>query len=117
MILSLNNVSKHFGATQALDAMSLDLHAGEVHAVVGENGAGKSTMIKIMTGVHRPSSGTVEVDGAPVVDEAPDEYGRIYARFADLLREGRSEVDARPLRLAADAFLVGERTLVAPAER
>ena len=59
----------------------------------------------------------LEVDGAPVVDEAPDEYGRIYARFADLLREGRSEVDARPLRLAADAFLVGERTLVAPAER
>ena len=51
------------------------------------------------------------------MDETPDEYGRIYARFADLLREERSEVDARPLRLAADAFLVGKRTLVAPAER
>lgn len=59
----------------------------------------------------------LEVDGGLVVDEPPDEYGRIYARFADLLREGRSEVDARPLRLAADAFLIGERIQVAPVDR
>jgi rhamnose transport system ATP-binding protein len=72
-VLALRNVSKTFGATRALDGMTLELHAGEVHAVVGENGAGKSTMIKVMTGLHPPTSGTVEVDGAPVAFAGPRE--------------------------------------------
>lgn len=62
-VLGLRNISKSFGMTRALSDMSLSLFPGEVHAVVGENGAGKSTMIKIMTGVHQPSSGSLEVDG------------------------------------------------------
>jgi rhamnose transport system ATP-binding protein len=66
-VLALKGVSKSFGMTQALADMSVVLHPGEVHAIVGENGAGKSTMIKIMTGVHQPTTGTVEVDGLPVV--------------------------------------------------
>jgi rhamnose transport system ATP-binding protein len=65
-VLALKDVSKSFGMTQALSAMSITLYPGEVHAIVGENGAGKSTMIKIMTGVHQPTTGTVEVDGLPV---------------------------------------------------
>ncbi|WP_210528873.1 sugar ABC transporter ATP-binding protein [Rubellimicrobium arenae] len=70
-VLALRDVSKSFGATQALSGMTLELFPGEVHAVVGENGAGKSTMIKIMTGVHEPTSGTVEVDGQPVTLSGP----------------------------------------------
>lgn len=62
-VLFLDKVSKRFGSTRALSDMSLALHAAEVHAIVGENGAGKSTMIKIMTGIHQPSDGTVSVDG------------------------------------------------------
>ena len=62
-VLALRHISKSFGMTRALSDMSLSLFPGEVHAVVGENGAGKSTMIKIMTGVHQPSSGSLEVDG------------------------------------------------------
>ncbi len=65
-VLALRGVSKSFGMTQALIDMSVVLYPGEVHAIVGENGAGKSTMIKIMTGVYQPTSGTVEVDGLPV---------------------------------------------------
>ncbi len=65
-VLSLNAVSKSFGMTAALRDMSFSLLPGEVHAVVGENGAGKSTMIKIMTGIHHPDSGSVEIDGSPV---------------------------------------------------
>ena len=62
-ILQLRGVSKSFGMTHALSDLSLDLHAGEVHALVGENGAGKSTIIKIMTGIHQPTRGQVLVDG------------------------------------------------------
>ena len=65
--LALRDVSKSFGMTAALADMTLELFPGEVHAIVGENGAGKSTMIKIMTGIYQPSSGQVEIDGAPVV--------------------------------------------------
>ncbi len=65
--LALRAVSKSFGMTAALTDMTLELFPGEVHGIVGENGAGKSTMIKIMTGIHQPSSGQVEIDGAPVV--------------------------------------------------
>lgn len=65
--LALRSVSKSFGMTAALTDMTLELLAGEVHAIVGENGAGKSTMIKIMTGIHQPDAGGVEIDGAPVL--------------------------------------------------
>lgn len=64
--LALRAVSKSFGMTAALADMTLELFPGEVHAIVGENGAGKSTMIKIMTGIHPPTSGQIEIDGAPV---------------------------------------------------
>lgn len=64
--LALRGVSKNFGMTAALTDMTLSLFPGEVHAIVGENGAGKSTMIKIMTGIHQPSSGVLEIDGSPV---------------------------------------------------
>ena len=66
-VLALRSVSKSFGMTAALDDMTLELFPGEVHAIVGENGAGKSTMIKIMTGVHQPTSGRIEIDGQAVV--------------------------------------------------
>ncbi|MFV0384986.1 sugar ABC transporter ATP-binding protein [Paracoccus sp. (in: a-proteobacteria)] len=62
-IMQLRGVSKSFGMTHALTDLSLDLYPGEVHALVGENGAGKSTMIKIMTGIHQPDRGEVLVDG------------------------------------------------------
>ena len=65
--LALRAVSKSFGMTAALADMTLALFPGEVHAIVGENGAGKSTMIKIMTGIYQPTSGKLEIDGAPVV--------------------------------------------------
>ena len=65
-ILELRHVSKSFAMTAALSDMSLDLVAGEVHAIVGENGAGKSTLIKVMTGVHQPDAGQILVGGQVV---------------------------------------------------
>ncbi|PJF41586.1 MAG: sugar ABC transporter ATP-binding protein [Chloroflexi bacterium] len=65
-ILTINGMSKRFGATQALDKVSLTLYPGEVHALLGENGAGKSTLIKIMTGIYQPDEGQMLLDGKPI---------------------------------------------------
>ncbi|MEU6247070.1 sugar ABC transporter ATP-binding protein [Glycomyces sp. NPDC047010] len=65
-VVSLRGVAKSFGAVRALRGASLDLYAGEAHALVGENGAGKSTLIKILAGLYRPDAGIVELGGAPV---------------------------------------------------
>jgi rhamnose transport system ATP-binding protein len=68
---AMQGISKSFGATQALDDVSLDLRAGEIHALVGENGAGKSTLVKILAGVYRPDTGTISLDGEPVQLRGP----------------------------------------------
>src|SRR5256885_8206849 len=74
--LALAGVSKAFGAVRALDDVTLELFAGEVHGLAGENGAGKSTVVKTFAGVHRPDSGQVRVDGEPVVFHGPADAQR-----------------------------------------
>jgi rhamnose transport system ATP-binding protein len=70
-VLSVVDVAKSFGPTLALHGVSLDLLAGEIHALVGENGAGKSTLIKMMAGLYRPDAGHLAVDGEPVELRSP----------------------------------------------
>jgi ribose transport system ATP-binding protein len=62
-LASVRGVSKHFGATPALEDVNFDVLAGELHALVGENGAGKSTLVRILGGVHRPDRGEIAVAG------------------------------------------------------
>jgi len=69
--VALAGVSKRFGATQALLDVSLDLLPGEIHGLVGENGAGKSTIVKVLAGIHQPDSGAVLLDGKPVLLHGP----------------------------------------------
>jgi rhamnose transport system ATP-binding protein len=70
-LLCVTGITKSFAGVQALRGVSFDLHPGEVHALVGENGAGKSTLIKVITGAHAPDSGSIEIDGRPVVHNHP----------------------------------------------
>jgi rhamnose transport system ATP-binding protein len=63
VLLSLLHAAKSFGAVRALTDGSIELRAGEAHGLLGENGAGKSTMVKILAGVYRPDSGTLLIDG------------------------------------------------------
>ncbi|WP_300063161.1 ATP-binding cassette domain-containing protein [uncultured Roseobacter sp.] len=65
-VLSLQNIHKAFGGVVAIETFSLDLHPGEIVALVGDNGAGKSTLIKMISGVHPPTSGDIRLDGSPV---------------------------------------------------
>ncbi|MEU9074043.1 ATP-binding cassette domain-containing protein [Kitasatospora sp. NPDC004745] len=72
-VLALREVSKRFGAVQALTDVDLDVHAGEVVALVGDNGAGKSTLVKTIAGVHPIDEGTISWDGRPVRIERPQD--------------------------------------------
>jgi simple sugar transport system ATP-binding protein len=70
-ILKLSNISKHFGPIDVLHDISLEVNAGEVLCLLGDNGAGKSTVIKTLAGVFKPSSGTIEMDGEVVEFTGP----------------------------------------------
>lgn len=70
-VLALRGVSKRFGAVQALTDVELEVHAGEVVALVGDNGAGKSTLVKTIAGVHPIDEGVIEWDGKGVQINRP----------------------------------------------
>ncbi len=70
-LLWADGISKTYAGVRALRDVSLELLAGEVHAIVGENGAGKSTLIRILTGAVQPDSGTLSIDGVPVSEHGP----------------------------------------------
>jgi ABC-type Fe3+/spermidine/putrescine transport system ATPase subunit len=65
-VLKISRLSRRFRGVQALDALSFDFAPGRLTAVVGESGSGKTTLMRILAGLDRPNSGSVELDGAPV---------------------------------------------------
>ena len=70
-LLSLAHAAKAFGAVRAVVDASIDLYGGEAHALVGENGAGKSTVVKMLAGVHQPDEGELLIEGQPAVLTGP----------------------------------------------
>ena len=65
-MLEMKDVTKTFGSFKALDCLSLNVPKGAVYGLVGPNGAGKTTAIRHLTGVYRPDSGSVTLEGAPI---------------------------------------------------
>ena len=76
-ILEMRDVSKSFPGVKALDSVRLDLHAGEVTALIGENGAGKSTLVKALTGIHRPDAGEIRLNGTALDLATPEAARRL----------------------------------------
>ncbi len=72
-LLEVRNLSKNFGAVQALADLSMQVSAGEVVALAGDNGAGKTTLIKAISGVYKPSGGEIFLKGEPVSFASPQE--------------------------------------------
>jgi rhamnose transport system ATP-binding protein len=75
-MLTLTGLSKSFPGVRALHDVGFSLAAGEVTALIGENGAGKSTVVKLLTGIYRPDEGSIEVNGNPVAFTSPADSWR-----------------------------------------
>lgn len=77
IVVSLRNITKRFGTLVAINRASLNIEAAEVHALVGENGAGKTTMMNVLYGVHQRDAGQILVHGRPVEIASPLEAIRL----------------------------------------
>ncbi|MCB5200499.1 sugar ABC transporter ATP-binding protein [Loktanella sp. TSTF-M6] len=75
-MVSMDMITKTFPGVKALDQVKLDLYPGQVTALVGENGAGKSTTVKILTGIYQPNGGTIRIDGDPIAFAFPNDAAK-----------------------------------------
>ena len=75
-MVSMDMITKTFPGVKALDEVKLNLYPGQVTALVGENGAGKSTTVKILTGIYQPNGGTIRIDGDPISFDSPNDAAK-----------------------------------------
>ena len=102
-VLSARGLIKTFGRVIGLDGVDLDLHRGEVLAVIGDNGAGKSTLIKVLTGAYQPDSGEIRMDGEVVNFKRPQD-----ARHAGIETVYQTLAVAPALDIASNLYLARE---------
>ncbi len=76
-LLSVENLSKHFGGLYALNELSLTVDEHEIVSIIGPNGAGKSTVFNVMTGLYRPEGGDIVFGGESILDRAPSQIVRL----------------------------------------
>lgn len=125
-VLELKGITKIFPGVRALDKVHFQLRAGEIHALMGENGAGKSTFIKVITGVHEPEEGEIYLDGKRVSFHNPKEaqqksiaaiyqHGTCYPFLSvteniyighESVSKGAKVLDWKAMHAAAKALLV-----------
>jgi ABC-2 type transport system ATP-binding protein len=73
--ISIQNISKRFGTTQAVDNLSFDVHPGEIFGLLGPNGAGKTTCIRMILDIFQPDAGEIAVLGGPMTDDKKNRIG------------------------------------------
>ena len=97
----MRDIQKSFGGNAALDHASLSMQTGEVHALIGQNGAGKSTMIKVLTGAYHRDGGSIHFAGQPINFDSPlqAQHGGIATIY--------QEVNLVPLRTVAENIFLG----------
>ncbi|MCD7897591.1 MAG: ATP-binding cassette domain-containing protein [Planctomycetaceae bacterium] len=71
--IDAKQIVKHFGGVQALKGVDFTVRQGEIMGLIGENGCGKSTLMKVISGVHQPDSGVLEIAGRQIVENNPFE--------------------------------------------
>ncbi|WP_440984133.1 sugar ABC transporter ATP-binding protein [Shinella sumterensis] len=112
--LRLRSVTKSYGPTRALSSVDLDVHAGEIVALMGANGAGKSTLIKILCGIQRADSGAIEIEGRSVDIASP---AQAQERGIVAVHQSIADVGVPTLSVAEnlllDLFCTGAGPLVA----
>ena len=107
-LLEMNHITKIFPGVKALDDVSFNLKKGEIHAIVGENGAGKSTFIKVLTGVHQPDGGEIILDGEKIVMSDP--LVALKHGIAAIYQHAASYPDLS----AAENIFIGHEFMVGP---
>jgi fructose transport system ATP-binding protein len=108
-ILSARGIRKRYGNVTAIDGADFDLYPGEILAVIGDNGAGKSSLIKVLSGATIPDSGTVSLDGEEVHFKSP-----IEARKAGIETVYQDLAVAPALDIATNLFLGREKRRAGP---
>lgn len=99
-ILTLKNITKEFPGVKALDDVTINIERGTIHGLVGENGAGNSTLIKVLAGIYQPNKGEIILDGKPCRFNSP-----IEARRAGISVVHQEIKLAEPLSVAENMFL------------
>src|SRR6266545_251306 len=106
--LQMRGITKRYPGVIANNKISLDVKAGEIHALLGENGAGKSTLMNILYGLAKPDEGEILLDGQPVHIAGP----------SDAIRRGISMVHQHfmlvPVLSVAENIMLGDETMAGP---
>ncbi|MFC4626173.1 sugar ABC transporter ATP-binding protein [Daeguia caeni] len=110
-LIELRHIGKRFGGVRALDDVSFAIKPGEIHCLAGENGSGKSTIIKVMSGVYTPDEGEILIDGKPVgkLDPVKSVHYGIQVIYQDFSLFGNLTVAEN---LALNTFLKEDRKTV-----
>ena len=87
-VIRVRDVVNRFGTQLVHDGVSFDVHAGEIFGIVGGSGSGKSVLLRTMLGLHRPNSGTVEVEGRDITSMGERELREVKRRYGVTFQHG-----------------------------